>query len=218
MVQLPTGLLEPHRQDQNGTSWGTQWEATHPPPPDPRLYKVYLPWTYGFQKCLVEICGGWVSTSTNLRIHFVQYHMQGKIVILEEGNDPHPCCPACGMFIPWVAMKNSNPTTAIYTQGDNRKQQWLSEEEEWAGSATVFRYYGKPLETTMYLKYSIRLIPATEMTGQKSSSTYRSRRRAGIACTVFWGGRERTPERQVASTGQWYRQSYDLERENGWRP
>ena len=61
------------------------------PPPDPRLYKVYLPWTSGFEKCPVESCGGWVSTSTNLRIHFVKCHIQGKIVILEEGNHPHPC-------------------------------------------------------------------------------------------------------------------------------
>ena len=159
---MPAGLLEPHRQDQNGTSWGTQWEATNLPPPDPRLYKVYLPWTTGFEKCPVESCGGWVSTSTNLRIHFVQCHIQGKIVILEEDNHPHPCCPACGIFMPWAEMNNSNPTTAICTQGDNRKQQWLLEEGAWAGSATVFRDYGKPLEIMLYLKYPGRLIPTTE--------------------------------------------------------
>ena len=41
---------------------------------------------------------------TNLRIHFLYRHVQDTVVILEEGNLPHPHCTACDMFIPWLAL------------------------------------------------------------------------------------------------------------------
>ena len=45
--------------------------------------------------------GGRVTAYTNFRIHFVHRHVQDTVVILEEGNRPHPCFLACDMFIPW---------------------------------------------------------------------------------------------------------------------
>ena len=70
-------------------------------------------------KCPVEGCGGRESTGTNLRTHFVHLHVWYKIVIMEEGNPPHPRCPARNMFVTWLTMKNIHPTTALCAQLDD---------------------------------------------------------------------------------------------------
>ena len=46
---------------------------------------------------------------TNLQIHFIHRHVQYTVVILEEGNSPHPLCPACDMFVPWSALNLCHP-------------------------------------------------------------------------------------------------------------
>ena len=50
-----------------------------------------------------------VTTCTNLRIHFVHRHMGDTLVIKEECKHPHPRCPACDMFVTWVALKHCHP-------------------------------------------------------------------------------------------------------------
>ena len=86
-------------------------------------------------KFLVEGCGAWDSTRTNLRIHFVHLYAQDKIVIMEERKRPHTCCTACDMFMPWEDMKNRHPTIALCTWGSSSKKQHLAEEEERKGAA-----------------------------------------------------------------------------------
>ena len=76
----------------------------HPPTPPPRLYRVSFPRAYGLVGCLVEGCRGQASTRTNLRIHFVHFHMRYTIIILEEGNRHHPFCSlrayrSCGVAL-----------------------------------------------------------------------------------------------------------------------
>ena len=89
MADLAAGLLVAHRKDQNGTSWGPKWVAT-PTNPSPRMYRVSFLWAFESVGCPVEGCGGRKLTRTNLRIHFLNRHMQDMIVIMEEGNRPHP--------------------------------------------------------------------------------------------------------------------------------
>ena len=42
---------------------------------------------------------------------------------------------------------------AFYAQVSEMKRRHLEEEEDWAGSLTVFRYYNKPLETVLPFNY-----------------------------------------------------------------
>ena len=89
MAELEEGLMAAHCQTQHGMIWWPQWASTLPTPP-PRLYRVSFPRASGLVGCLVEGCRGQASTRTNLRIHFVHFHMRYTIMILEEGNRHHP--------------------------------------------------------------------------------------------------------------------------------
>ena len=89
MVDLAAELLLAHRKDQNGTSRGPKWVAT-PTTPSPRMYRVSFLWAFESVGCPVEGCGGRKLTRTNLRIHFLNRRMKDMIVIMEEGNHPHP--------------------------------------------------------------------------------------------------------------------------------
>ena len=39
-----------------------------------------------------------------MRVHFWRRHVRDTIIILEEGNLPHPRCENCDMFVPWRAL------------------------------------------------------------------------------------------------------------------
>ena len=63
----------------------------------------------------VEGCRGRSSTRVNLRIQFLHHHVRDKIVIMGEGNCPHPLCPACEIFVTWETTNKRHPKTVIYT-------------------------------------------------------------------------------------------------------
>ena len=88
----------------------------------------------------------------NLRIHFVHRHVWDTVVILEEGNRPHPHCPRCDMFVPWGALNGCHPTMALCRRGEGRKFRILTVEEAWAGTERAFKAYGHPLIMVLYFK------------------------------------------------------------------
>ena len=91
------------------------------------------------------------------------YHpVRDTIVILEEGNHPHPRCPACDIFVLWVAVNRHHPSLDLCSQGSYSKRHFLEEEEAWAGASTALRVHGRPLETVSSLKYLGRLLTASE--------------------------------------------------------
>ena len=47
---------------------------------------------------------GRAGTRTAMRVHFWIRHMRDTVIILEEGNLPHPICPRCDMLVPWRAL------------------------------------------------------------------------------------------------------------------
>ena len=53
------------------------------------------------------------SSRKNLRVHFAHQKPQYSIVALEEGNQPHPRCPKCDMFVPQEALNRAHPTLAM---------------------------------------------------------------------------------------------------------
>ena len=51
------------------------------------------------------------------------------MVILEEGNLPHPRFPQCDILVPWSALKGREFTTAQCARGAERKVRGVVEEE-----------------------------------------------------------------------------------------
>ena len=39
-----------------------------------------------------------------MKVHFWNRHVKDIVVILEEGNLPHPRFPLCDMLVPWKAL------------------------------------------------------------------------------------------------------------------
>ena len=65
-----------------------------------------------------------------MQVNFLHRHVQDNVVILEEGNLPHPWCPQFDMMVPWNAMRGSHLATAQCARGAERKIRRLAEEEQ----------------------------------------------------------------------------------------
>ena len=85
MVELETGSLVEHLQDQHGTVWGSQWE-TNPKPPDPRIYRVSLPRTSRYVGCPVKGYEGQETMLTKIWIQSMHCHIRDTIVITDKRN------------------------------------------------------------------------------------------------------------------------------------
>ena len=97
-LELAAGSLADHFQIQSRKERPPQW-VTPPDTPEPRIYRVSFPRAYGSIGCPVGGCERQETMCTNLWIHFMHRHVCDMIVIMEEGNRPHPRCPDCDMFV-----------------------------------------------------------------------------------------------------------------------
>ena len=79
----------------------------------PTQYRVSFLDILARLRCPVEGCRGTVSSQTNLRVNFSYQHPWGIIVILEEGNQPHPRLPQCYLFVP----QDAHPLRWVWGQG-----------------------------------------------------------------------------------------------------
>ena len=78
------------------------------------------------------------------------------MVILEEGNIPHPWCPLCDMLVPWKALNEMHRRTAQCNRGAGRRRWRLAAEEGREVTARAFSPYGRPLEMVtsfLYLRW-----------------------------------------------------------------
>ena len=64
-----------------------------------------------------------------MRVHFVHRHVQDTVVMLEEGNPPHPRCPQCDMQVPKKALNGQHLGTAQFAKGVERKRRRLADTE-----------------------------------------------------------------------------------------
>ena len=60
---------------------------------EPRMYCMGFPTKGGPRIFPVEGCPGQAVTRTLMRENFLHRHVRDTVVILEEGNLPHPRCP-----------------------------------------------------------------------------------------------------------------------------
>ena len=65
----------------------------------------------------VERFPGKLATRTAMRVHFVHRHVLNTVVILEEGNFPHPRCARCDMQVPRRALNEQHPGTTQCLKG-----------------------------------------------------------------------------------------------------
>ena len=81
-----------------------------------------------------------------MRVHFVYRHVQDTVVMLEEGNLPHPRCPRCDMQVPGKALNGLHLGTTQCTKGAERMRRRLAETETRENLERDFHACGKPME------------------------------------------------------------------------
>ena len=117
-------------------------------------------WASDFQNCLVEGFPGRVATRTAMWVHFLHGHVLGTVVILEEGNFPHPRCARCDMLIPRRSLNGRHLATAQCARGAERKRQRLAEAETRESSERAFEAYGEPIQNVLAFRYLGRVLTA----------------------------------------------------------
>ena len=118
---LTVGYMLSHLMTQLGRAMGRwrQWN-TLAAEVGPHIYRMSFPEKGGPRKCPVVGCPGRVMTRTAMRVHFVQQNVLDTMVILDEGNSPHPRCALCNMLFPWRALNGRHPGTAKRKKGAER--------------------------------------------------------------------------------------------------
>ena len=146
--ELAKGSLVAHRQTQHGMEKrGLGQEGDEEAGGDkPRTYMMDFPAKAGPNPCPVEGCSGRASTGTEMRMHFCYRHVRDTVVILKEGNLPHPRCPLRDMPVPWKSLNGMHRRTLQRKRGAERKQRRLAAEEDREVTKKAFSAYGHPLD------------------------------------------------------------------------
>ena len=113
------------------------------------------PWS-----CPVEGCLGQARTRTAMRMHFFNRHVRDIVIILEEGNLPHPCFPQCDMMVPRWELNGRDHATAQCAKSAEQKKRRMAEAELREITERAFKAYGKPLENVSAFKYLERVMKA----------------------------------------------------------
>ena len=116
----------------------------------------------GPKQCPVAGCPGELATRTAMRVHFVHRHVQDTVVMLEEGNLPHPRCPWCNLQVPRKALNGRQLGTLQCQKGAERKQRRLAETETRKNTERAFLAYGKPMAAVSEFRYLGRMLTATD--------------------------------------------------------
>ena len=70
-----------------------------------------------------------VETWMEMRVHLWHQHVRDTVVILEEGNLPHPRCPMCDIMVPCRSLNRIHRCTAQCKKGEEKNQQCLVAQE-----------------------------------------------------------------------------------------
>ena len=95
-----------------------------------------------------------------MRVHFWRRHVQDAVIILEEGNIPHPMCPQCDMLVLWRSLNERHKSTAMCRSGAKMKRRQLVETEIRESTKMEFEFYRKQLKTAPSFKYLGRIMTA----------------------------------------------------------
>ena len=95
-----------------------------------------------------------------MRVHFWRRHVRDTVIILEEGNLPHPRCKNCDMLVPRRSLNGRHKDTAMCLSGAERKRRWDTEEEIRESTERAFEAYRGQLESVTRFTYLGRVMTA----------------------------------------------------------
>ena len=95
-----------------------------------------------------------------MRVHFWRRHVRDTIIILEEGNLPHPRCENCDMFVLWRALNGRHKSTTMCKRGAERKRRRLAEAEIRESTEMAFEVYGQQIQSVPRFTYLGRVMTA----------------------------------------------------------
>ena len=106
----------------------------------------------------MEGCPGRDRTQTAMRLHFWRRHFLDVVIILEEGNLPHPRFPRCDMMVPWRSLNGRHKSTAMCRSGAEKMRRRLAEAEVRDSTEMAFEVYGEQLQMVPSFKYLGRIL------------------------------------------------------------
>ena len=143
---LAVGSMSSHLMTRHGKA-AARWQLWTPQAGrGPRTYKMSFPAKEGPRRCPVEVCLGFLTTSTAMRVHFVHQHVQDTVVMLEEGNLPLPQFFRCDLQVTRKALNGCHMGTLQCKKEEERKRRRLADTERGngRGRADTSRQYYKP--------------------------------------------------------------------------
>ena len=127
---MALNLLAVHQQTHHRKAAGGRWHwGTTDPGGEPQTYKMAFPTTVIPRNCPIEGFWRWTVAHTAMQVHFLHRHVKFTMIILREGNLPHPRCTRCDMLVPCKALNRRHINTAQCDKGAERKRQRLSGKE-----------------------------------------------------------------------------------------
>ena len=124
-----------------------------------KTYRMEFP-KGGAKDFPVEGCPGRAGTRTAMRMHFCIRNVRDAVIIMEEGNLPHPRCENCDMLVPWWSLNGRHKDTAMCRSGAERKWRRLAEVEIRESTERAFESYGEQLESVPRFTYLGRVMTA----------------------------------------------------------
>ena len=89
--------MSSHLMTRHGKAAGRRRQWTPQTEAGSQVYRMSFPAKGGPRRCPVEGYPGKLATKTEMWVHFVQRHVLDTMVMLEEGNFPHPQYARCDM-------------------------------------------------------------------------------------------------------------------------
>ena len=114
-----------------------------------------------------------------MRVNFWRRHVRDTIIILEEGNLPHPRCENCDMFVPWRDLNVRHKSTTMCKRGAERKHRHLVEAEIRESTEMAFEVYGQQIQSVPRFTYQGRVMTAGDDDWPAVAGTWQRRGRVG---------------------------------------
>ena len=93
-----------------------------------------------------------------MQVHFWRRKVRDIVIILEEGNLPHPRCTNCDMFVLWRSLNGCHNITEMCRSGEDKKRWRLTESEVRDSKEMAFEVYGKQIQSVPRFKYLGRIL------------------------------------------------------------
>ena len=156
---LEAGSLTSNIMNQRGRVAETQQRWINPAAgAGPRNFRITFLEKGGPRNCPVEGCPSRVATRMTMQVHFLHQNILDTVVIIEEGNPPHPRCARYNMLVPRRALNSRHAATAQYDRGAERNRRQLEEVETREISEQAFEAYGEPIHIFPGFRYLGRVL------------------------------------------------------------